>query len=141
MAFYDSKASTSKKRVNRIYSDLDLDFTRNPVTGDVVKLVDVDAVKRSVKNLIQTNHYERPFHPEIGCKIKKSLFENIMPSTALTLQNSIEEVVDNFEPRIDLTSVTVVAQPDENAYHVTITFFIVNEPVSRQVTFFLERIR
>ena len=73
MASYDSSQSTSKKRVNRIYSDLDLDFTRNPVTSDVVKLTDVEAVKRSVKNLIQTNHYERPFHPEIGSDVRALL--------------------------------------------------------------------
>ena len=83
MAIYDSKSSVSKERVNRIYSDLDLDFTRNPVTSDIVKLNDVDSVKRSVKNLIQTNHYERPFHPEIGSDIRGLLFENMTPLTAL----------------------------------------------------------
>jgi phage baseplate assembly protein W len=126
---------------NKVYSDLDLDFDIHPNTKQLNTLTSDDAVIRSLKNLIFTSHYERPFHPEIGCKIKNSLFDNIMPSTAITIQNSIKEVVDNFEPRIDLTSVEVVAVPDENAYHVTITFFIVNEPVSRQVTFFLERIR
>ena len=86
MASYDSSQSTSKKRVNRIYSDLDLDFTRNPVTSDVVKLTDVEAVKRSVKNLIQTNHYERPFHPEIGSDVRALLFENIhLKASVLTL--------------------------------------------------------
>ena len=126
---------------NKVFSDLDLDFDIHPNTKQLNTLVSDDAVIRSLKNLIFTSHYERLFHPEIGCKIKNSLFDNIMPSTAITIQNSIEEVVDNFEPRIDLTSVTVVAQPDENAYHVTIKFFIINESVSRQVTFFLERIR
>jgi len=126
---------------NKVFSDLDLDFDVHPNTKQLNTLTSDDAVIRSLKNLIFTRHYERPFHPEIGCKIKNSLFDLILPSTAITIQNSIEEVVDNFEPRIDLTTVKVVAQPDENAYHVTIKFFIVNEPVSRQVTFFLERIR
>jgi len=126
---------------NKVFSDLDLDFDIHPNTKQLNTLLSDAAVIRSLKNLIFTSHYERPFHPEIGSKIKNSLFDLIMPSTAITIQNSIEEVVNNFEPRIDLTTVKVVAVPDENAYHVTITFFIVNEPVSRQVTFFLERIR
>ncbi|HIK68115.1 MAG TPA: hypothetical protein EYF95_09115 [Flavobacteriales bacterium] len=126
---------------NKTFSDLDLDFDIHPSTKQLNTLVSDAAVIRSLKNLIFTSHYERPFHPEIGCKIKNSLFDNIMPSTAITIQNSIEEVVDNFEPRVDLTSIKVIAQPDENAYNVTINFFIVNEAVSRQVTFFLERIR
>jgi len=126
---------------NKTFSDLDLDFDIHPNTKQLNTLVSDAAVVRSLKNLIFTSHYERPFHPEIGCKIKNSLFDNIMPSTAITIQKSIEEVVDNFEPRVDLKTVKVVAQPDENAYHVTIKFFVVNEPVARQVTFFLERIR
>ena len=126
---------------NKVFSDLDLDFDIHPNTKQLNTLVSDAAVIRSLKNLIFTSHYERPFHHEIGCKIKNSLFDNIMPSTAITIQKSIEEVVDNFEPRVDLTSIKVVAQPDENAYHVTIKFFIINEAVSRQVTFFLERIR
>ncbi len=126
---------------NKVFSDLDLDFDIHPNTKQLNTLTSDAAVIRSLKNLIFTRHYERPFHPEIGSKIKNSLFDLIMPSTAITIQNSIEEVVNNFEPRIDLTTVKVVAVPDENAYHVTIKFFIVNEPVSRQVTFFLERIR
>ena len=96
MAFYDSKSSTNKKRVNRIYSDLDLDFTRNPVTSDVVGLSDVDAVKRSVKNLIQTNHYERAFHPEIGSDVRALLFENMTPLTALNLERKVIEVLVKF---------------------------------------------
>ena len=126
---------------NKSFSDLDLDFDIHPNTKQLNTLVSDVAVVRSLKNLIFTSHYERPFHPEIGCKIKNSLYDNIMPSTAITIQKSIEEVVNNFEPRVDLTSVRVIAQPDKNAYHVTIKFFVINEPVARQVTFFLERIR
>ena len=126
---------------NKVFSDLDLDFDIHPNTKQLNTLLSDAAVVRSLRNLIFTSHYERPFHPEIGCKIKNSLFDNIMPSTAITIQKSIEEVVNNFEPRIDLTSVKVVANPDENAYHVTIKFFVINEAVARQVNFFLERIR
>ena len=141
MAFYDSKASTSKKRVNRIYSDLDLDFTRNPVTGDVVKLVDVDAVKRSVKNLIQTNHYERPFHPEIGSDVRSMLFEPMTPLTALNLQRKVAEVLNNFEPRINLQQVLASPDLDRNSYALKIMFYIIgsNQPI--EVETFLERLR
>tara|TARA_Y100000389_G_scaffold182630_1_gene199402 strand:- start:3968 stop:4393 length:426 start_codon:yes stop_codon:yes gene_type:complete len=141
MAFYDSKASTSKKRVNRIYSDLDLDFTRNPVTGDVVKLVDVDAVKRSVKNLIQTNHYERPFHPEIGSDVRALLFENMTPLTALNLERKVAEVLVNFEPRARIES--IIAQPDidANRYHLQISFYVVGIQSPIIVETFLQRLR
>ena len=141
MAFYDSKASTSKKRVNRIYSDLDLDFTRNPVTGDVVKLIDVDAVKRSVKNLIQTNHYERPFHPEIGSDVRALLFENMTPLTALNLERKVQEVLINFEPRAKVTSVVAEPNVDANSYHLQISFYVVGIQTPVVVETFLQRLR
>ena len=141
MAFYDSKASTSKRRVNRIYSDLDLDFTRNPVTGDVVKLVDVDAVKRSVKNLIQTNHYERPFHPEIGSDVRALLFENMTPLTALNLERKVAEVLVNFEPRTSIESIVAAPDIDANRYHLQISFYVVGIQSPIIVETFLQRLR
>ena len=141
MAFYDSKASTSKKRVNRIYSDLDLDFTRNPVTGDVVKLIDVDAVKRSVKNLIQTNHYERPFHPEIGSDVRAMLFEPMTPLTALNLQRKVAEVLNNFEPRINLQQVLAKPDYDNNSYALRIMFYVIGVAGDVTVETMLERLR
>jgi len=141
MTFYDSKASTSKKRVNRIYSDLDLDFTRNPVTGDVVKLIDVDAVKRSVKNLIQTNHYERPFHPEIGSDVRALLFENMTPLTALNLERKVQEVLQNFEPRAKISSVVAEPIEDRNAYHLQVSFYVVGIQTPVVVETFLQRLR
>ena len=81
--------SNNSKRATRIYKDLDLDFGRNVVTNDVNKLTDVEAVKRSVRNLIQTNHFERPFHPEIGGNVRALLFELISPLTALNLQRKM----------------------------------------------------
>ena len=126
---------------NKIYTDVDLDFDIHPNTKSLNKFSGDLAVVRSLRNLIHTNHYERPFHPEIGCNIRQSLFENILPSTAITIQNSIREVVDNYEPRVNLTLVVVTAAPDENGYHVTITFFIINDALSRRFTTFLERIR
>jgi phage baseplate assembly protein W len=141
MAIYDSKSSTSKDRVNRIYSDLDLDFTRNPVTSDVVKLQDVDAVKRSVKNLIQTNHYERPFHPEIGSDVRALLFENMTPLTALNLERKVVEVLVNFEPRARIVNVIAQPQEDENRYHIQISFYVVGIQTPIVVETYLQRLR
>ena len=141
MANYDSKSSTSKDRVNRIYSDLDLDFLRNQTTSDITKLEDVEAVKRSVKNLIQTNHYERPFHPEIGSDVRAMLFEPMTPLTALNLQRKVAEVLNNFEPRINLQQVLASPDLDRNSYALKILFYVVgsNQPV--EVETFLERLR
>ena len=141
MAFYDSKSSTSKDRVNRIYSDLDLDFTRNPVTSDIVKLQDVDAVKRSVKNLIQTNHYERPFHPEIGSDVRALLFENMTPLTALNLERKVQEVLQNFEPRAKIVNVIAQPQEDANRYHIQISFYVVGISTPVVVETYLTRLR
>ena len=141
MANYDSKSSTSKDRVTRIYSDLDLDFMRNHTTSDLTKLEDVEAVKRSVKNLIQTNHYERPFHPEIGSDVRAMLFEPMTPLTALNLQRKVAEVLNNFEPRINLQQVLASPDLDRNSYALKILFYVVgsNQPV--EVETFLERLR
>jgi phage baseplate assembly protein W len=141
MAFYDSKNSTNKKRVNRIYSDLDLDFTRNPVTSDVVGLSDVDAVKRSVKNLIQTNHYERAFHPEIGSDVRALLFENMTPLTALNLERKVIEVLVNFEPRAKIVNVIATPDIDSNRYHLQISFYVVGIQTPIVVETFLQRLR
>ena len=89
MANYDASVTNNSKRANRIYKDLDLNFGRNPITNDVNKLTDVEAVKRSVRNLINTNHYERPFHPEIGSGLRGMLFEPMSPLTANGLQRKV----------------------------------------------------
>ena len=141
MAIYDSKSSVSKERVNRIYSDLDLDFTRNPVTSDIVKLNDVDSVKRSVKNLIQTNHYDRPFHPEIGCGVRGLLFENMTPLTALNLERKVIEVLTNFEPRAKIVNVVAQPQEDANRYHIQISFYVVGISTPVVVETYLTRLR
>ena len=141
MANYDSKSSTSKDRVTRIYSDLDLDFMRNHTTSDLTKLEDVEAVKRSVKNLIQTNHYERPFHPEIGSDVRALLFENMTPLTALNLQRKIEEVLSNFEPRAKITQILADPDIDRNGYRLEIRFYVIGIQNPITVETFLERLR
>ena len=141
MANYDSKSSTSKDRVTRIYSDLDLDFMRNHTTSDLTKLEDVEAVKRSVKNLIQTNHYERPFHPEIGSDIRGLLFENMTPLTALNLERKVIEVLTNFEPRAKITQILADPDIDRNGYRLEIRFYVIGIQNPITVETFLERLR
>jgi len=142
MAAYDaSTTNKSKKSVRTFYKDLDLDFTRNVVTNDVVKIEDVNAVKRSVKNLIQTNHYERPFHPELGCGIRELLFENFTPLTGIFIKRKVEEVITNYEPRARLSQVAVNEQPDRNGIQVTVYFYVMNIPEPVSVTTLLQRIR
>ena len=133
--------SNKSKRANRIYKDLDLDFGRNTVTNDVNKLTDVEAVKRSVRNLINTNHFERPFHPEIGGNVRALLFENITPLTSLNLQRKVEEVLNNFEPRAKITQILADPDIDRNGYKLTIKFYVIGIQNPITVETFLERLR
>ena len=133
--------SNDSKRSTRIYKDLDLDFGRNIVTNDVNKLTDVEAVKRSVRNLINTNHFERPFHPEIGGNVRALLFENMTPLTALNLQRKIEEVLSNFEPRAKITQIIADPDMDRNGYRLEIRFYVIGIQNPITVETFLERLR
>ena len=133
--------SNNSNRATRIYKDLDLDFGRNTVTNDVNNLTDVEAVKRSVRNLINTNHFERPFHPEIGGNVRALLFENITPLTALNLQRKIEEVLSNFEPRAKITQIIADPDIDRNGYRLEIKFYVIGIQNPVTVETFLERLR
>ena len=133
--------SNKSKRASRIYKDLDLDFGRNTTTNDVNKLTDVEAVKRSVRNLINTSHYDRPFHPEIGSSVRGLLFEPITPLTSLNLQRKVEEVLTNFEPRIRLVQVLSRPDADLNRYSLRISFYVIGTTLPVTVETFLERLR
>ena len=140
--YRDASGTNSSARSTRIYSDLGLSFERNVATNDLIVKKDVDAVKQSIRNLILTNHYERPFHPEIGSNVTALLFEPMNPITANVLQRNIAEVIENFEPRARLVSVIASSQPDRNAYEVTISFYVVNVPGELiELTTMLERSR
>ena len=141
MAVYDSQTQSKSTRNSRQFRDIDLDFNRNAVTNDVAVVEDVIAVKRSVKNLIQTNFYERPFHPELGCGIRELLFENLTPMTKIFLQRKIEEVLINYEPRINLQNVAVDDDQDKNRLVVDIYFYVVGVPGPQVVQSFLQRVR
>jgi phage baseplate assembly protein W len=141
MAIYDSQIKSKSTRNSRPFRDIDLDFNRNAVTNDVNVVEDVVAVKRSVRNLIQTNFYERPFHPELGCGIRELLFENFTPMTRVFLQRKIEEVLINYEPRINLQNVAVDDDQDNNRLVVDIYFYVVGVPGPQVVQSFLQRVR
>lgn len=128
------------------YSDLDLDFLAHPTTKDVVKKTGLDAIKRSVRNLVLTNFYDRRFRSSIGSNATKILFDNINPFTATFLKDAIIEVITNFEPRIKLAEdgtdgVIVSVDPDNNGYNVRITFSIINTGAPATISLFLERLR
>lgn len=128
-------------RNTRTYSDLDLNFIASPTTGDVSKKYDENAIKQSVKNLIMTNHYERPFHPEIGSQVMGLLFENESPMLQATMERAIIYTIENFEPRVKLISVVVRNNPDNNSVYVSITFRIINTERPLTVDFTLQRTR
>lgn len=123
------------------FSDLDLDFMPHPTTGDVMKKTGVDAIKRSMRNLILTNFYDRPFRSFIGSNAQKLLFENANPLTANFLRDAIEEVITNYEPRVKIDNIRVQFDIDNNGYNTTISFIILNNNLPVKINLFLERIR
>ena len=141
-AFTDSQALNESDRSVKQYSDLDLFFGRKSASNDINKVNDIQAVKRSVRNLILTNHYEKPFHPEIGSGVRDVLFENMTPTTAHILTRKIEMVIEQFEPRARLISVSAFPNLDRNEYECTISFYVVNAPTELvDLTVMLERLR
>lgn len=125
----------------KTFLDLDLNFEAHPIRKDINKFKGEYAIINSVKNLILTNHYERPFQPNIGSNIRRLLFENIDSVIAARIEREIEETVNNFEPRARISKITAVAAPDENKYKVEVEFFVINNPNPITINFFLERIR
>lgn len=120
------------KAVNRIYSDIDLNFLAHPNTGDVSKKYDVDSVKQALKTLILTNFYERPFQPKLGSPVYGMLFENIDVPSANSLKLRLELLISQYEPRVRAQEVTVVPLYDENSFRVSIYFYVVGvrDPVT-----------
>tara|TARA_B100001094_G_C17738407_1_gene579988 strand:+ start:142 stop:570 length:429 start_codon:yes stop_codon:yes gene_type:complete len=142
MAIYDAQLNNESTRSTRIYSDLDLFFGKKSSDRDVSVVTDVQAVKRSIRNLVLLNTYEKPFHPEISSGVRDMLFELMSPVTAVVLARQIENVIENFEPRARLTNVRTIPNYDRNSYAVTIEFYIVNTPTELvDLTILLERLR
>ena len=141
MAYTDAQGPNNSTRSNNLYSDLNLNFNKNPATKDIAKLKDVEAVKRSVRNLILTNRFERPFHPEIGSDIRALLFENMTPTIQTLLTDRIRDVLETYEPRAVLNDVIVSGDMDKNQYGATIKFYVREVPGIQIVTEFLQRLR
>jgi phage baseplate assembly protein W len=142
----DAQVKNESPRSNFIYKDLNLFFTKNPLTKDVSKATDVQAIKRSVRNLVLTDRGERLFHPEIGGDVKGSLFENFTPIMEFELRSAIENVIKIYEPRVVLEEVKVNDPSgndlDNNRLRITIQFYLDNVPeVLEEVDVFLNRIR
>ena len=141
MAVYDAQLNNDA-RATRQYTDLDLFFGRKTSDNDVRKVTDAQAVKRSIRNLVQLNTYEKPFHPEISGGVRELLFEPMSPIIAVVIARKIEDVITNFEPRARLVSVRAFPDLDRNAYEVSVEFYIVNAPTELvDFSIMLERLR
>lgn len=128
-------------RKDYTYRDLDLSFDPHPITGDLVPVNNEHAIVRSLYLLIMTNHYERPFNPELGSNIRQSLFENLEPHTAITIRRFVEETITKFEPRVKILNLSVTADYDNNGYNVGLDFQLVTQQTNFSINFLLEKIR
>ena len=139
----DAQIHNESPRSTFVYKDLNLFFTKNPLSSDVSKVTDVQAIKRSVRNLVLTKQGERLFHPEIGGNVHNQLFELFTPLVAVELEDSIHDVIEHYEPRAIVEEVVIGDQTlDHNALRITIRFALVNVPNEiHEIDLFLNRIR
>ena len=144
MATYNAQElnDSSRNVSTRKYADLDLFFGRKNSNSDVQDITNVKAVKRSIRNLVQLNHYEKPFRPEIAGGVREMLFENMTPVVSAIIARQVEDVIDNFEPRARLVSVRALPDFDRNAYEIQVSFYVVNTPTELvDLSVMLERLR
>ena len=141
MSRYDATQTNESTRSSKIFKDLNLDFQQNTATKDIQKITDAESVKRSVRNLINTNHYEKPFHPEIGSNLRAMLFELMTPQMNHVISKQIENLINNYEPRCRLVQVHTQPEFERNGYNVQISFYVQNYPNPVVVESFLERLR
>ena len=144
VGFSDAEGVNNANVDTYIYKDLSLFFTPNPVSGDVTMVTDVQDIKRSVRNLIMTNRFEKPFHPEVASHVRDLLFERFTPITFNLLRNRIETVLANYEPRVSVTDVEIDDSGqamDNNNLNVRIFFTLKNDPQIQSVDILLERVR
>ena len=144
--FDDAQSVNQSSKTTFVYRDISLYFTPNPVSGDVTQVTDVQDIKRSVRNLVLTNRWDRPFHPEIASRVRESLFEMFTPVTFNIIRNAIEDVLRIYEPRVDVTDVVVedpdFSNMDANTLPIKIFFTLKNAPETLEnVNVVLERIR
>ena len=140
-AYKDAQANNDITRNVKQYRDLDLFFSKK-TNKDLNKVTDIEAVKRSVRNLILHNTFEKPFHPEIGGNVRGLLFENMIPMTSAVIARKIEDTINNFEPRARLVGVKTQPDFDTNGYNVSVYFYVANAPTELvELDTFLERLR
>ena len=144
VGFSDAEGINNANIDTYIYRDLSLFFTPNPVSGDVTMVTDVQDIKRSVRNLVMTNRFEKPFHPEVASHVRDLLFERFTPITFNLLRNRIETVLENYEPRVSVTDIEIDDSGqamDNNNLNVRIFFTLRNDPQIQSVDILLERVR
>ena len=127
--------------VTRQYRDLDLNFTIHPLRKDVNKNLDELAIVNSIKNIVSTNHYEKPFQPDFGSNVRRMLFESLDNITASALEREIEQSITNYEPWVKLLSVKFIPDFENNGFNVEMQFYILNKSEPVTITFLLERLR
>ena len=125
---------------NTTYSDLDIAFRAHPISGKLTRKTDSDAVKQSIKSLIMTDYFERPFKSDIGCGIHNYLFENFSPLVKQQIENSVKEVIENYEPRADVLEVLVSERPIDQSITASIIFMVKSNPDPIVLDVLLERI-
>jgi phage baseplate assembly protein W len=127
--------------LQKIYADIDFTFTKKPVVGDIALSYDSQAVIRSVRNLIFTKHYDRPYNPNLGTLTENILFEPMSGSSAAALESEITNIINNYEPRARINYINVTPVEIKNSYEVTVSFYIANDTMPTNVTIILERTR
>lgn len=127
--------------VARQFRDLDLNFAVHPLKKDVNKHLDEIAIINAIKNLVLTSHYEKPFNPDYGSNVRKLLFETLDIITASAIEREIQQTIENYEPRVEILSLSVIPDDEQNAFSVRMQFLIVNQTNPVSVSFLLERIR
>jgi len=133
--------SPVRKRPQGIYADFTKDLAVNPVTGDLARIIDEEAVKESLKNLLLTDRGERLFQPEVGSDIRATLFENNTPATLTILKEQVIDTINTYEPRVTLIDVAVTSDYDDNKVYIKVSFYIRNRETPISLTVFLERVR
>jgi len=126
---------------NIVYSDLRSDLAVNPATDDLLLTTNEASIEQSIKNLLNTNRYERVFRPDVGSSIRSLLFENSGPQTAYNIRELIYETILNYEPRCNLIDVIVEDDSDRNQYNIYITFSAINAEEPVVLDLILNRVR
>lgn len=134
-------AIATLEKISREFTDLDLNFGIHPVRKDINKTKNEMAIINSIKNIVLTNHYEKPFNPDFGSNVRKLLFENLDIITASAIEREITQTITNFEPRVKVVGVTATPSLDNNAFDVQMQFYILNQTSPISISFLLERIR